>query len=80
MQIDPNQSLELQLLVSIPVKQVEMNIGAEKLDASLLTKEPPMVEGEFRPRILRMPQALFASPHSNDALQFLIRNLNGLEC
>ena len=30
MQIDPNQSLELQLLVSIPVKQVELNIGAEK--------------------------------------------------
>ena len=57
-----------------------MNIGAEKLDASLLTIEPPMVEGEFRTRILRIPQALFASPHSNDALQFPIRNLKGLEC
>ena len=57
-----------------------MSIGAEELDASLLTIEPPMVVGEFRTRILRKPQALFASPQSNDALQFFIRNLNGLEC
>ena len=57
-----------------------MNIGVKTPDATMLTIEPPMVEREVITRILRITQALFASPHSNDALQFLIRNLNGLEC
>ena len=57
-----------------------MNIGVKTPDATMLIIEPPMVEREVITRILRIPQALFASPHSNDALQFLIRNLNDLEC
>ena len=55
-----------------------MNIGAETPDASMLTIESPMVEREVITRILRIPPALFASPHSIDALLNLTPNLKDL--
>ena len=75
MHIDPNQSLELELLDSFPVKH---RYEPKTPDASKLTMEPPIDEREDITRKLRIPQALFAASPSNDALLNLIPDLKDL--
>ena len=50
MQTDPNESLELQLVDSIQVKQIEIDMKAKTPDASMLTIES-VQEVETKPTV-----------------------------
>ena len=70
MQIDPNESLELQLVDSTPMKKTDMK--AKTPDASMLAIES-VQEVEAKPTV---PKDLIEKIQSNDALQHLIPNLD----
>ena len=72
MQTDPNESLELQLVDSIPMKQIEIDMKAKTPDASMLAIES-VQEVEAKPAV---PKDLIEKIQSNDALQHLIPNLD----
>ena len=72
MQTDPNESLELQLVDSIPMKQLEINMKAKTPDVAMLAIES-VQEIEAKPAV---PKDLIEKIQSNDALQHLIPNLN----
>ena len=72
MQIDPTESLELQLVDSIPIKQIEKNMKAKTPDASMLAIES-VQEVEAKPTV---PKDLIEKIQFNDALQHLIPNLD----
>ena len=71
MQTDPNESLELQLVDSIPMKQIEIDMKAKRPDASMLAIES-VQEVEGKPTL---PKDLIKKIQSNDTLQSLIPNL-----
>ena len=74
MQTDPIQSLELQLLDSIPMKQDDIDMKAKTPDASLLSLESSSILNETKH--LPIPQNLIAQLQANDVLQNLIPDLN----
>ena len=71
MQTDPNESLELQLADSIPMKQREIDMKAKTSDAAMLAIES-FQEVEAKPTV---PKDLIEKIQSGDALQSLIPNL-----
>ena len=71
MQTDPNESLELQLVDSNPIKQIEIDMKAKTPDASMLAIES-VQEVEAKPTV---PKDLIEKNQSNDTLQSLIPNL-----
>ena len=71
MQTDPNESLELQLVDSIPMKQIEIDMKAKTPDASMLAIES-VQDVEAKPTV---PKDLIEKIQSNDTLQSLIPNL-----
>ena len=71
MQADPNESLELQLVDSISMKQIEIDMKAKTSDAAMLAIES-VQEVEAKPTV---PKDLIEKVQSNDALQSLIPNL-----
>ena len=75
MQTDPSQTLELQLLDSIPMKQVAIDMKAKTPDASMFSIEQPETQQKEpnQPGILR---DLLYQLHTNDTLQNLMPNLN----
>ena len=74
MQTDPNESLELCLLDSIPMKQIEIHMKAKTPDASMLAIET-VQEVEAKPTV---PKDLIEKVQSNDVLQSLFPNLDQL--
>ena len=68
MQTDPNASVELQLVDSIPMKQIEIDMRAKTPDASMLAIES-VQEVEAKPAV---PKNLIGKIQSYDALQNLI--------
>ena len=72
MQTNPNESLELQLVDSIPMKRREIDMKAKTPDASMLAIES-VQEVEAKPTV---PKDLNQKIQSNDALQHLIPNLD----
>ena len=71
MRIDTNETLELPLVDSIPMKQIEIDMKAKTPDAAMLTIES-VQEVEAKPTV---PKDLIEKIQSNDALQSLIPNL-----
>ena len=71
MKTDSNESLELRLVDSIPMKQIEINMKAKTPDAAMLAIES-VQEVEVKPTV---PKDLLKKIQSNDALQSLIPNL-----
>ena len=72
MQTDPNESLELQLVDSIPMKQIEIDMKAKTPDASMLAIEA-VQEVEAKTTV---PKDLIEKIQSNDTPQSLIPNLD----
>ena len=72
MQTDPIESLELQLVDSVPMKQIEIDKKAKTPDASMLAIES-VQEVEAKPAV---PKDMIEKIQSNDALQHLIPNLD----
>ena len=71
MQTDSNESLELQLVDSIPMKQIKIDMKAKTPDVAMLAIES-IQEIEAKPLV---PNDLIDKIRSNDALQSLIPNL-----
>ena len=71
MQTDPNDGLELQLVDSIPMKQIEIDMKAKTHDLATLAVES-VQEIEAKPTV---PEDLVENVQSNDALQSLNPNL-----
>ena len=74
MQSDPNESLEHQVVDSIPMKQIEIDMKAKSPDASILAIES-VQEVEAKPTV---PKDLIEKIQSNDTLQSLIQKLDEL--
>ena len=74
MQTDPNEGLELQLVESIPMKQIEIDMKAKTPAASMLAIES-VQEIEAKPTV---PKDLIEKIQCNYALQHLIPNLDGI--
>ena len=72
MQTDSNESLELQLVDSIPMKQIEVDLKAKTPDASMLAIET-VQEVKAKPTV---PKDLIEKIQSNDTLQSLIPYLD----
>ena len=72
MLIDPNESLELQLVDSIPMTQIEIDKRAETPDASMLEIES-VQKVEAKPTV---PKTLIEKIQSNDTLKHLIPELD----
>ena len=70
-QTDPNESLELHLVDSIPMKQIEIDMKAKTPDAAMLAIES-VQEFEAKPTV---PKELIEKIQPNDALQSLISSL-----
>ena len=74
MQTDPSQSSKLQLLDSIPLKQIDIDMRAERPDASILSLESSSSLNETKPPPI--PQDLMAQLQANGELQNLSPNIN----
>ena len=74
MQTDPSQSLELQLLDSIPMKQIDIDRKAKTPDASMLSLESSSILNETKQPPI--PPDLMAQLQANDVLPNLFPNLN----
>ena len=72
MQTDPNASLELQLVDSIRMKQIEIDMKSKTPDVAMLAIES-VQEIEAKPTA---PKDLIEKIQSNDALQQVFPNLN----
>ena len=72
LQTDPNESLKLQSVDWIPMKQIEIDMKAETPDASMLAIES-VQEVEAKPTV---PKDMIEKIQSNDALQHWISNLD----
>ena len=72
MQTDPNERLELHLVDSIPMKQIEIDMKAKTPDASMLAIDS-VPEVQTKPTV---PKNLIEKIQSNDTLQSLIPNLD----
>ena len=77
MQTDSSASLELQLVDSIPIKQIEIDMKAKTPDASMLMIESSNLNESEEPQML-IPKNLMENIQSNSALQKLIPNLKEL--
>ena len=77
MQTDPTQSLELQLLDSIPLKRIEIDMKAKTPDASMLMIEAQEQTTQDNTNQV-LSQELIQTLQSNAQLQQLIPNLNDL--
>ena len=75
MQTDPIQSLELQLLDSSPMKQIDIDMKAKTPDASMLSIERPETQ-EREPTQPAIPRDLLEQLHKIDTLQNFIPNHN----
>ena len=73
MQTDPSQSLEIQILDSTPMKQVDKK--AKTPDASMLSIQRPKTQ-QKEPIQPTIPIHLLDKLHTNDTLQKLLPNLN----
>ena len=69
-QTDPTQSLELQLLESIPMKQFEKDMKAKTPDASIWLLESSSLSNAATHS--QIPQDLMEQLQANDAVQILI--------
>ena len=78
MQTDPTQSLELQLLDSIPLKHIEIDMKAKTPDASMLMIEAQEQTTQDNTTNQVLSQELIQTLQSNAQLQQLIPNLNDL--
>ena len=78
MQTDPTQSLELQLLDSIPLKHIEIDMKAKTPDASMLMIEAQEQTTQDNTTNQVLSQELLQTLQSNAQLQQLIPNLNDL--
>ena len=74
MQTNPNQSLELQLLDAIPMKQIDINMKAKTPHALMLSIERPKTQQENQIQPAK-PRHLLEQLHTKDTLQNLIPNL-----
>ena len=75
MKTDPRQSLELQLLDAIPMKQIDIETKAKTTDASMLSIERPETQ-QREPIQPSLRRGLLDQLHTNGTLQNLIPNLN----